>query len=97
MQQLAEEVEMAERSAGCWCWAVHLKRTGNVISDKGSLDIGFVQRWSNDPWRDAVLSRSVFQPIDERWGPFQIDLVADRVGVTAVAPSCMVLPRIICL
>ncbi|CAK0791283.1 unnamed protein product, partial [Prorocentrum cordatum] len=84
--QLAEEFEHAERSAGCWCLAVHLAGAANVISDSGSRDSAFASRWNADPFREAVLKASVMDRITNEFGPFDCDLFADRLGVTAKAP-----------
>ncbi|CAK0899596.1 unnamed protein product, partial [Prorocentrum cordatum] len=84
--QLAEEFEHAERSAGCWCLAVHLAGAANVISDSGSRDSAFASRWNADPFREAVLKASVMDRITNEFGPCDCDLFADWLGVTAKAP-----------
>ncbi|CAK0847543.1 unnamed protein product, partial [Prorocentrum cordatum] len=84
--QLAEEFEHAERSAGCWCLAVHLAGAANVISDSGSRDSAFASRWNAGPFREAVLKASAMDRITNEFGPFDCDLFADRLGVTAKAP-----------
>ena len=53
LQALAEEFEFAERAAGCWALAKHLAGTANVISDAGSRDAAFAQRWQSDASRET--------------------------------------------
>ena len=83
LESFAEEFEIEERAAGCWALATHIKGTANVISDAGSRDVSFASRWNNDPFRDCTLSRSVMAPLIARFGPFDVDLFADRDGYTA--------------
>jgi hypothetical protein len=87
LQDLSEQLEFTERSAGCWALAVHLAGSANVISDAGSRDANFVTRWQSDPLRLASLKKSAMQAIVKDLGPFTFDLFADREGVSAQAPN----------
>ena len=85
LQELAESLELAERSRGCWALAVHIQGEANVVSDAGSRDTSFAARWNTDPFKDCVLSRTVMQDIVAKWGPFDVDLFCDRLGATRQA------------
>ena len=65
---------------------MHLAGAANVVSDSGSRDSTFASRWNADPFREAVLKASVMDRISSEFGPFDCDLFADRLGVTAQAP-----------
>lgn len=87
LQQLAEKFELLERKLGCWCLAVHIKGKDNIISDAGSRDASFSQKWNNDPHQHCTLKQSVWNNICSLTGPFNIDLFADREGHNARAPQ----------
>jgi hypothetical protein len=86
LQDLAESLELAEREAGCWAMAVHIKGAANVVSDAGSRDVDFAERWNRDPFREASLSASAMEPLSAQFGPFDIDLFCDREGWSTQAP-----------
>ena len=86
LANLAEELELAERAAGCWCLAVHLAGAANVVADAGSRDSRFADRWNNDPYREAVFKRTVMEQLIRAHGPFDCDLFCDREGLSAQAP-----------
>ena len=67
--------------------AVHVSGKQNVVSDDGSRDSHFAARWNRDPFRDSVLKHFVMTDIIQKIGPFDVDLFADREGISAQAPA----------
>ncbi len=63
LQNLAGSFEEAERSAGCWCMAVYMQGSANVVSDEGSRDVSFAERWNKYVFRDATLKQSIMTDI----------------------------------
>jgi hypothetical protein len=96
LEALAEEVETAERAAGCVVLAKHMAGRNNVIADAGSRDLAFAARWASDPFRDACLRPCLFQAIQRDLGKFDLDLFADREGLGALAPRWRYAQRSAC-
>jgi hypothetical protein len=87
LEALAEVLEQAEQAAGCSIVAEHIAGKNNIIADAGSRDSDFAARWSQDPFREAMLRRDMFSKVEADLGTFDLDLFADREGLLALAPQ----------
>ena len=88
LEALAVRVEAAERHAGCWALALHLRGIHNRVADCGSRDPGFAGRWAADEFSEERLRPDLHAEIAGRCGVcFTLDLFADRAGLYALAPA----------
>jgi hypothetical protein len=86
LEKLAVILDRFEQESGGLILAKHLPGVANVVADAGSRSSTFGTDWASDRCRHACLRPKPFAQINAELGPFDVDLFADRKGITALAP-----------